>query len=92
MATMFQAATNFNQNLSNWNISGVTQMQGMFSNTNISTSNYSNILVSWNALPTKQIGIELGAFGLTYSIATAGAARSSLGTNYSWTFFGDSGV
>ncbi|MEZ4950371.1 MAG: BspA family leucine-rich repeat surface protein [Saprospiraceae bacterium] len=52
MFNMFRAATSFNQDLSGWNVSNVTNMGGMFSaatsfNQNISGWNVSSVTNMW---------------------------------------------
>ncbi len=44
MSSMFEGATNFNSNLSTWNVTNITNMSGMFSNATYFNSNLS----AWN--------------------------------------------
>ena len=45
---MFTSATAFNQDLSNWDISAVTNMTNMFTGVTLSTANYDSMLDSWS--------------------------------------------
>jgi PGF-pre-PGF domain-containing protein len=46
---MFYGATVFNQNLGNWNVSKVTNMQDMFRYKSLSTENYDSLLQGWSS-------------------------------------------
>jgi surface protein len=93
MNFMFFSAITFNQDLSSWDVSNVTGMTGMLSNTILSTTNYDNMLIGWDSLPSVQNNVVVGAGGLTYTSAGAGGtARANLISNYSWSFNGDIGV
>jgi len=89
---MFLGATSFNQPISGWNVSNVSSMINMLDNTNISTTNYDNLLISWSGL-TLQTGVTFGVNGLTYtSGGTAENARTYIQSSYTWTFDGDSPI
>jgi len=96
MSSVFQNATSFNQNIGAWDVisrAGRTtiNMINMLSSSGINTANYSSTLVGWEAqVPVS--GVALGATGRTYTIATAGAARTSLITTYGWTITDAGGV
>jgi len=91
MEQMFKNATSFNQDLGSWNISQLgasifplTAAQ-MFDNTNLSTTNYDNILIGWAAqAPSIQSGVTLGAAGINRTSASA-SAYTTLTTTYGWT-------
>lgn len=78
----------FNQNLANWNIGSMTDMQNMLDNTPMSPQNYSNTLIGWNSQIIKPYNITLGAQGLQY-LSNAIPAHASLLSNYGWTIVGD---
>ena len=48
MRAMFNGATAFNQDLSNWDIGAVTNMTDMFTGVTLSTANYDSMLDSWS--------------------------------------------
>ena len=82
---MFSEASSFNQDLGSWNISSLSQASGMFDNTNLSTTNYDNILIGWAAqAPSIQSGVTLGAAGINRTSASA-SAYTTLTTTYGWT-------
>jgi surface protein len=91
MIQMFYQASNFNQDLSNWNVSGVTDMNFMLDNTAISVANYNSILTGWTgwdgtgATKTLQSGVTFGAVGLNYtSGSTAQDAHDYLVNTLTW--------
>ena len=79
---MFRGATTFNQNLSDWDVSNVTDMRVMFSNSALSTDNYDAILNSWSEQNLNQ-NIELGAQGINY--CDGETARQKLIDDFGWT-------
>jgi len=82
MGFMFNSAVSFNQNLEYWDVSNVTDMTGIFSLVNLSTTNYDNMLIAWNALSLQ----NNVTFDGGYSIYCNGAsARSNMITNRGWT-------
>ncbi|MFD2726726.1 BspA family leucine-rich repeat surface protein [Hyunsoonleella rubra] len=50
MSSMFSDATAFNQPLNTWDVSSVTNMTNMFLNVTLSTENYDDTLIAWDAL------------------------------------------
>ena len=89
------ATSNFNQDLSNWNIvKGVSFSNFKSSGIDLSTANYDAILIGWEAtlqaaFPngsgyTPSIGIDFGSAEYTGGGA-AEAARTSLINNFNWT-------
>lgn len=48
ISNMFNNATSFDQPIGNWDVSNVIHFYDMFINTNLSTSNYDNLLLGWS--------------------------------------------
>jgi hypothetical protein len=63
MSQMFESATTFNQNISNWNVSNVTNMTNMF---NVASS-FNQDLSSWcvTNIPTAPSNFATGATAWT---------------------------
>jgi surface protein len=90
---MFYLCYSFDDNLSNWNVSNVTDMSIMLDSTIMSQTNYDALLIGWDSLPSLQSSVTFGVNGLQYTTGgAADTARSNIITNYSWTFNGDTGV
>ena len=85
---MFQGAYSFNQDLSLWNISNITDASGMLDFTNLSITNYNKLLNGW-ALQAVQPGVILGAAGLYYD-ASGAVGRDILTNTFNWDIYGDS--
>ena len=87
MVSMFQNATNFNQNLSNLNISNVTTMTNFMVNKtflNFSTANYDALLIGWASRPVKpNINISFGTIKRTSASTSARAVLT--GSPNLWT-------
>ena len=93
MLRMFSSALSFNQSLDNWDVSNVTSMSQMLNNCNMSQTNYENLLVGWNSLPSLQNGVTFGVLGRQYQIGSAAdIARSNIIASYTWSFVGDTAV
>jgi surface protein len=75
MGSMFRDATSFNQSLSSWNVSLVTSMENMLDNSALSTANYDATLIGWVSRLV-QIGVKLGAIGLSVSSSPSAGSRS----------------
>jgi surface protein len=95
---MFSNATNFNQNLGNWDLSSLYSPYDMLKNTNLSVENYDNILIGWSTdtsgIPND--GIDDIPTNLSFSTINAkycdGAdARILLTDTYGWGL-GDQGI
>ena len=83
---MFNGASEFNQDLSAWNISSLTGAADMLTGTNISQENYERLLIGWESqTPSIQNGVTLSDVPASYGNGKAKAARANLITNYSWT-------
>lgn len=82
MTRMFNGADNFNQDLSSWDIRNVGDMTQMLDNTNLSTTNYDNILVGWSALPNLQRGVDFDVTGV--EACEAEVERFSLINDLNW--------
>ncbi|MHA1846205.1 MAG: BspA family leucine-rich repeat surface protein [Promethearchaeota archaeon] len=83
MAYIFQKATSFNQNISTWDVSSVTDMSNMFNGVTLSTANYDCLLIGWSALTLKN-GVTFDGGNSQYS-SSAATARQSIITTYGWT-------
>jgi surface protein len=75
MSYMFADASAFNQSLSSWNVSLVTSMENMLDNSALSTANYDATLIGWVSRLV-QIGVKLGAIGLSVSPSPSAGSRS----------------
>ncbi len=92
MPSVHNDATSFNQDLGSLDVSNVTDMTNMLTNSGLSTINYDSTLCGWSLLPTLQTGVQLGALGLTYTILTGGPCRGVLTGTWSWVITGDTGI
>jgi surface protein len=92
MNSMFDNATAFDQNLGNWNVSQVTNMNGMLNNITLSTANYDATLIGWDGQMLHS-GINLNAGSSTYSTGgAADAAHAHLISNFGWTISDGGGI
>jgi len=89
MSSMFYQATSFDQDLSSWNVSNVTNMTNMFYRATLSTTNYDALLISW-AAQTLQNNISFHGGYSKYSCTTTDTRQSIIDT-YNWTI-SDGGV
>jgi len=87
---MFHNASSFNQDLSNWDFTGINTTDGLndFGNgANFSTTNYNRLLITWddqeNDIPDGMI-VNMGSS--TYSGDDASDAREDLIDDNNWTF------
>ena len=84
---MFDNATSFNQDISSWDVSNVTNMNNMFQNSGMSSTNYGLFLERCYALATTtgvQSNVLLGAGSIQYP-ASAVTARNYLTGTKGWT-------
>ena len=85
MWQMLRRTFAFDQNLANWDIDSVTNMNEILDYSNMSTSNYDSLLISWQ-VKSHPLNINFGAQGLNY--CNGDSARTGLIAN-GWTFNGD---
>ena len=87
MDSMFLNATVFNQDISSWDVGNVTTMNGIFSNSGMSSTNYGLFLERCYVLATTtgvQSSVALGAGTIQYP-ASAVTARNYLTGTKGWT-------
>jgi surface protein len=87
LRSMFSSATSFDGDISNWDMSGITNLSGIFDYSGLSPDNYDLILDGWAASASLQSNVSMSAYGVTY--CSAGDARQSLMNNYNWTISDD---
>ena len=80
----FYGATLFDQSLTGWDISGVTTMDNMFTNSGLSTTSYDNILVNWQN-QSIQSNVPLGVGSTKFTYGAPSNAKFNLIKNYNWT-------
>ncbi len=87
MTNMFAGCINFNQNIGNWNVSNVTNIDGMFTGaTSFSTTNYDSLLIGWSSLTGLQSNVSFDMNDTTkYSYGESSDARFILTNTYNWT-------
>ena len=90
---MFNGATNFNADISSWDISELREADNMLTGTAFSRTNYDALLVAWAAqAPSIQSGVTLDV-DAQYTIATSQTARNTLtGAPYNWNITDGGGI
>jgi hypothetical protein len=84
-------ASNANPDFSNTLFPNVTTMANMLDNSGLTTDNYDNLLNGLSG-QTVQSGVPLGASGVNYTIATAGASHDDLSDNDLWVISDNGGI
>ena len=75
---MFRNADTFDQNLSNWNVTSITNATNFMNSANgLSTKNYDRTLSGWSSQAV-QNGVNIHFGGSQYSTATGLAYRNAL--------------
>ena len=82
MKYMFADATSFDLDMSDWDITNVTDMDSMLFQVTMSTDYYDDLLISWSK-QNIQNGVSFSAGFSTYCIGAQ--ARTTLIDNFSWT-------
>jgi surface protein len=91
---VFFNATLFNQDISNWNILSILDIDIFYGNVNYNTATYNTMLTNWkNGLDTENNLVHSGTTfkgtGLIYNGSAGLAARNALINTYLWNINGD---
>ena len=83
---MFQNATYFNQDIGEWNVEAVEDMDDMFSGVTLSIANYDSLLTGWDA-QNLQTDVYFHAGTSKYKSDAAHTARENMmsSTGHDWT-------
>ena len=85
MSSMFDGATNANPDVSNWDVSKVTDMTNLFNDSGLSTANYDAFLINLADNNASVESVTLGATGIYYYSDDAKTARDRLESDRGWT-------
>ena len=80
---MFDRCTNFDQSLSGWDVSNITNASSFMAGCTLSTTNYDSTLGGWSS-QSVQNGVNIHFGNSQYSSATGAAYRTAL-INAGWT-------
>ena len=79
MSNMFSYCSSLaTLDVSNWDVSNVTDMYYMFYNTPLDTASYDALLIGWSQLPSLKSNVRLDANQAKYSSGAATTARGIL--------------
>ena len=82
-------STDFNQDISRWNVSSVRDMSRMFDQSALSAANYDAILIGWSSLMPPPMNLNFGAEAINYCSAAAAQARDTLINMFGWSIQDD---
>ena len=85
MTSMFEGATDANPDVSNWDVSKVTDMTNLFNSSGLSTANYDAFLINLADNNASVENVILGATGIYYYSDDAKTARDTLESDRGWT-------
>ena len=85
MTSMFEGATQANPDVSNWDVSKVTDMTNLFNSSGLSTANYDAFLINLADNNASVENVTLGATGIYYYSDDAKTARDRLENDRGWT-------
>jgi hypothetical protein len=91
MSFMFNGASDFNQDISEWNITSLAYANNMLSGSSFSLTNYDKLLTNWSSQTIVLNNVDFRNTGLTYS-SNGLAGHIELDINKSWTFGTDTYV
>jgi hypothetical protein len=83
MSAMFGYSTDFDQDISAWNVALVQRMDDMFAGAGLSTANYDALLTGWSTQDLKS-NVPFDGGGSQYSAGPPAAARQTLVNTFGW--------